>query len=215
MAPRYPPAWMPLLQAIEHVRGVEGGTLEDACASLLVALSDDGVESRYRGNHQPIDPTKWYEAKVWGDGAVLFRHVWLLGDPANPAVLHVEVLRSDVLQHWPDLAETAIEAPSKTDVESEKVGEAGSAGMRTGTPSKARPGPIPTRDGIETAAKALIAAERVPARTITWKQFRMELCKFLNVKPEQRGYSLDTIQTVVRPLLLGAQVNGSAESTEN
>jgi hypothetical protein len=83
------------------------------------------------------------------------------------------------------------------------------------SPSKARPGPIPTADRIETAARELLAAGHVPAQTITWEQFRTELCKKLNVKPEQRGYSLDTIQAAVRPLLSAAQVTEGTESTEN
>jgi hypothetical protein len=103
-------------------------------------------------------------------------------------------------------------APSPADAH---TGESDSTRKPTGNSRRARPGPIPTADRIETAARELLAAGHVPAQTITWEQFRTELCKKLNVKPEQRGYSLDTIQDAVRPLLSAAQVTEGTESTEN
>jgi len=80
---------------------------------------------------------------------------------------------------------------------------------------KSRPGPISTGSSIQTAAERLFALGRVPGRTITWKKFQAALCREVGVKTDQRGYSLDTIQAAVRPLLLRIPNRENAESTEN
>jgi hypothetical protein len=92
-----------------------------------------------------------------------------------------------------------------------------SDGALTQKPSlrKPRPGPIPTANNIQTAAKRLFASGRVPNGTVTWKQFQTELCKEIGVKADQRGYGLDTIQAAVRPLLPRTPDAESAESAEN
>lgn len=64
-----------------------------------------------------------------------------------------------------------------------------------------RPGPIPTAEAIVNAARQIIAAGRIPGKPVKWEQFREEICKSLKVRPETRGYGLDTIQLAVRPLL--------------
>jgi len=74
---------------------------------------------------------------------------------------------------------------------------------------KARPGPIPTANLIIPAAKKLLKVGRRPPDTVTWKQFRIDLCVSLGVRIEQRGFGLDTIQKAVRPLLQ------NTESTDN
>jgi hypothetical protein len=69
------------------------------------------------------------------------------------------------------------------------------------SPGKKRPGPKPTAGGIVNAAVPILAAGRVPGKTVTWETFREEICKTLGVKPETRGYGLDTLQKSVRPLI--------------
>jgi hypothetical protein len=64
-----------------------------------------------------------------------------------------------------------------------------------------RHGPIPTRGKIMKAAQRLMhEKDCLPGKTISWKEFQIKVCNLLNVKPGDRGYSLDTIQTAVREL---------------
>ena len=78
-----------------------------------------------------------------------------------------------------------------------------------------RPGPISTANIIQTAAERVLALGQVPGRTIKWKEFQTVLCKEIGVKIDQRGYSLDSIQAAVRPLLRQLPNSGNAGSTEN
>jgi hypothetical protein len=64
-----------------------------------------------------------------------------------------------------------------------------------------RRGPAPTKEKIQIVAKSLFASGLIPPDTITWKAFQVALCKELGVTTSQRGYSLDTIEAAVRPLL--------------
>jgi hypothetical protein len=80
---------------------------------------------------------------------------------------------------------------------------------------KRRPGPTATARGIQIAAQRLFTAGEIPGRTITWKRFHVAICKEIGVNTDQRGYSLDTIQAAVRPLLKQLPDKGSAENTEN
>ena len=95
------------------------------------------------------------------------------------------------------------------------AGDSYSARASTGNPRRARPGPIPTAGKIKTAAEVLIIAGRCAGRNDRLGAIWTELCSILKVSPEQRGYSLDTIQAAVRPLLLGNRIVESTKSTEN
>jgi hypothetical protein len=77
-------------------------------------------------------------------------------------------------------------------------------------------GPSSTAPLITRAAQTLVAAGKVPGKTITWKKFQAELCRSLNVAKGQRGYSIDSIQKAVRPLLnlIATENAGNTESTE-
>ena len=126
-------------------------------------------------------------------------------------------MSAEVAKHW--LESHGYRWPPHFEAATKTVdahaGDSDTARITTSNPGKARPGPTPTAGSIKNAAEALLAAGRVPAKSITWEQFRTELCRNLKVRPEQRGYSLDTIQAVVRPLLLGDRIVESTESTEN
>jgi hypothetical protein len=64
-----------------------------------------------------------------------------------------------------------------------------------------RHGPIPTRDKIMEAAQRLMHEHNFfPGENMPWEQFRIKICNVLNVKPGDRGYSLDTMQAAVRSL---------------
>jgi hypothetical protein len=111
MALGYTPIWLPLLDAINHVQGVAGGTSRGACDALLVALSDGAVLSRIRGKPvgrgAGIAAEQWYRATVFCDGTVEFKD-----DPRFPLLQpfpvglgptrhHIEVRRNDVFKYWP------------------------------------------------------------------------------------------------------------------
>jgi hypothetical protein len=68
---------------------------------------------------------------------------------------------------------------------------------------KDRPGrgPASMAAKIQGAAKELIETGIIPGRTMTWEKFREAICTALNVKPETRGFSLDSIQNAARPVL--------------
>jgi hypothetical protein len=62
----------------------------------------------------------------------------------------------------------------------------------------------------------------VPPDTIPWAEFETKLCAEIGVKPDTRGYKLDTIQNAVRPLIeearerpLSSAATESTESTES
>lgn len=77
-------------------------------------------------------------------------------------------------------------------------------------------GPTPTADNIKEAGQTLINEGYVPAETVPWKQFEMMLCQKLRIEPGARGYSLDSIQNALRPLLQKRQAARlSSESTES
>jgi hypothetical protein len=77
-------------------------------------------------------------------------------------------------------------------------------------------GPTPTADNIKEAGQTLIDEGYVPAETVPWKQFEMMLCQKLRIEPGARGYSLDSIQNALRPLLQKRQAAKlSSESTES
>jgi hypothetical protein len=80
---------------------------------------------------------------------------------------------------------------------------------------KTHPGPIATANKIRAGAEHLLASGQTPGSTMTWRKFQTELCKELGVKPDDRGYGIDTIQAAVRPLLRQIIDNDDAESTEN
>ena len=71
-------------------------------------------------------------------------------------------------------------------------------------PSPSR-GRAPTKDSIKAAARKLIAADRVPAKTIPWKRFHEDVCAEIGVKTSDRGYSLQTIRAAVSELRCAAQ----------
>jgi hypothetical protein len=115
MAAGYVATWIPLLEAIQHVQRVAGGTLEDAHDNLLIALREAGVASRYRGQDVGgvaaqiegrsggVPPARWYTATVYDDGSVEFAD-----NPYYPfprryglACQQIEVQRSDLLRWWP------------------------------------------------------------------------------------------------------------------
>lgn len=94
------------------------------------------------------------------------------------------------------------------ELEASRTAVPGRPPKATSAPGRARtkrPGPMPTAEAIINAAKLIIAAGRIPGKTITWEKFREEICESLKVNPETRGYGLDTIQTAVRPLLKRAE----------
>jgi hypothetical protein len=84
-------------------------------------------------------------------------------------------------------------------------------------PKRRRFGPTPTAAKIRKAGKALMKEGHVPGETVQWERFRDLLCKRLGVKPETRGYGLDTTQEAMRPILnkRRAQIVQSTESTES
>ena len=66
-------------------------------------------------------------------------------------------------------------------------------------------GPVPTKDSIKAAARKLIAAGRVPAKTTPWNTFHEEVCAEIGVSPSERGYSLQTIRAAVSELRRATQ----------
>jgi hypothetical protein len=78
-----------------------------------------------------------------------------------------------------------------------------------------KPGPTPTEQKIVQAAKGLINRGRTPTSCGSWKQFRRELCKALDVDLNERGYGVDTVQKHVRPLLNRESDTERPESTES
>jgi len=89
------------------------------------------------------------------------------------------------------------------------------AGSEVASDLRRRRGPIPKTGKITEAAKALIAEGHVPAETTSWGRFTEMLCTKLGVKPESRGYSIDSIQKSVRPLLEQRRNEANTESTES
>jgi hypothetical protein len=73
---------------------------------------------------------------------------------------------------------------------------------RTRAPAqRRRHGPRSTADKIRDAGGALIADGHVPGETVPWGEFVELLWNKAGVKPETRGYGLDTIQNALRPIL--------------
>jgi len=89
----------------------------------------------------------------------------------------------------------------------------------TPTAPRRRPGPSPTVDRIKEAGQTLIDEGHVPSETVPWERFGVMLCRKLGIGPKTRGYSLDSIQKAMRPLLQKRQAaklfSENTESTES
>jgi hypothetical protein len=106
----YTPQWISLLDAIEHVRLVSGGTIEEAWRALEVPLREGVILGRFRGQEVggietaylsvggAVPHRWWYAASVFGDGSVEFGNDRLFGRP--PPRREIEIQRSDLLQIW-------------------------------------------------------------------------------------------------------------------
>lgn len=93
------------------------------------------------------------------------------------------------------------------------------ASGKTSAAPRRQYGPTPTADKIKEAGQILIADGYVPPETVPWQQFQVMLCQKLGIRPETRGYSLDSIQNALRPLLQKRQAaklfSNHTESTES
>jgi hypothetical protein len=116
----YIPQWIPLLEAIEHVRLVIGGTIEEAWRALAIPLREGAILSRFRGqevggiaaaiegNSGAILEHWWYDATVFKDGSVEFAAERYDFRPRAPR-REIEIQRSHLLQLWPEPAEATRE----------------------------------------------------------------------------------------------------------
>jgi hypothetical protein len=115
VAAGYIPQWISLLDAIEHVRIVIGGTIEEAWNALTIPLREGAILSRFRGRevggiaaaiegHSGAVPFGWwYNAEVSADGTVGFgADLYIAGGRLRR---EIEIQRSGLLQFWPERAE--------------------------------------------------------------------------------------------------------------
>lgn len=133
----YVPKWMPLLDAIEHVRAADSATIHDACEALLAALRDGAITSRYHasglfGGDGFINPAVWDRARVFSDGSVEFdAHPAV--PPAPPELVspghQIDVCRAYVLECWPERDRGLVRTPDN--------GEAGVDGNQIEPPHRA------------------------------------------------------------------------------
>lgn len=121
MAVGYVPEWVSLLDAIQHIERVAGGTRKEACDALLIPLREGAVLSRVRGQAlirgNGIHPERWYLATVFCDGSVTFAD-----DPRFPHLRHplglgplrhqIEVRRNNVVKCWPAVGEPPATRPA-------------------------------------------------------------------------------------------------------
>jgi hypothetical protein len=140
--------------------------------ALVQVLADDVFRARCLcdGQRGDIPPDWWRHVVFWPESGTIFEN--------NTAYFDLQPRRR-AMQIEVDRREIDRRWPSP--------------------PSPPR-GPVPTKDSIKAAARKLIAAGRVPAKTIPWKTFHEELCAELGVQPSERGYSLQTIQAAVSEL---------------
>jgi hypothetical protein len=123
MSAGYTPQWISLLDAIEHVRSVFGGTIEEAWNALVIPLREGAILGRFRGQavggiaaaiegDGAVPSGWWYNATVARDGSVGFADLSVAGRRLRR---EIEIQRSDLLKHWPDQAADKIaeSAPAK------------------------------------------------------------------------------------------------------
>jgi hypothetical protein len=148
-------------------------------------------------------------------------------------VRRISLTWETLLALWPELRRGMLAAECEKQIDSQASGAPATAddpaGTRdrqtsgeTPTAPRRRPGPSPTTDRIKEAGQTLIDEGHVPPETVPWERFGEMLCKKLGIAPGTRGYSLDSIQSAMRPLLqkrqaakLSSENTESTESAEN
>ena len=185
----YEPKWMPLIEAIEHVQCVTGGSPAEAYAMLLPALRDRAIKSRRMGGGLfggcgKIDPSEWYrDIAVYGDGTVIFgAHPMVPPDLGPPPRTDVELWRADVLKFWPksiatlqDVSEH--EQPVATELKIERPnGIPDSDWEIYRSAVRLRLGFDQRRGGVSDAARAVVSES--PAKNI--KTVRRQLHRVLS-----------------------------------
>jgi hypothetical protein len=131
LATRYPPGWISLLDALQHVQRVRDGTIDGAWRELQPKLQEGRVRSRHRGQRvltrrDVIEPTRWYRAAVLPNGAVILNYDGrsLVSDPAHPSYLpayDIEVWRADALRWWPEVSPSDATLRPKPDRETREA----------------------------------------------------------------------------------------------
>jgi hypothetical protein len=217
--------WMPLLDAIGHIQAVSGRSVENAAAVVIEALQSGVIPSRRSGPEgaMPLDgryerwngelpPQAWHLGTIHDDGTVSF-------DTSEGSPQFRRTLQHAIrVRHEIEVGRDAVLGLSSAIAGDSKLPPV-PAGPRAATiapavPKNARRGPSPTGPRIVAVAQALLAAGKVPGKTISWKKFRSEVCRGLKVPENQRGFSLESIQNAVRPLLKANQEGDNTESTE-
>jgi hypothetical protein len=119
MSAGYTPQWISLLEAIEHVRMVIGGTIEEAWNALRIPLREGAVLSRFRGQEVggiaaaiegrsgAVPSSWWYDATVFTEGGVVFGAERQFG--RRSARHEIEIQRIDLLRFWPEPSEATRE----------------------------------------------------------------------------------------------------------
>jgi hypothetical protein len=161
----------------------------------------------------------------WSVGGALVIGPWCSPPPAGHAidgaiaVLRIRLEREALLAIWPiaelsrERSQTAGAPETVDDPEGRRERQANG---ETPTARRRRHGPAPTADKIKEAGQTLIDEGYVPAETVSWKEFETMLWQKLTIGAGARGYSRDSIQNALRPLLQKRQAAKlSSESTES
>jgi hypothetical protein len=224
-AGRAMPECISLISAVHELRRLYDTDVRQAITKMIDVLATgqvtaEGMIDRARAK---IDSRWWWAAAIkYPNSMAAFRIIGsprgsaefkAAAAPADPVQAARIVMATDVTLNRSDwdrllrVEPSALETIGETDqdgstVTSEKENKpiASETGMSKPEGKRHR-GPKPTGEAIKNAAEPIIRAGCVPGKTITWERFREKICCKLKVRPETRGYGLDTIQKSIRPLL--------------
>ncbi len=113
-----PPVWMPAAEAIRHIQKVDEVTANQAIEQLRQAIEDGAVGPRWVSMIQPrmgASPLQAPSENVAATAAWRNAQIAVVGSVAfgDEAARQFDVIRSQVLQHWPIVASSAEEPPPR------------------------------------------------------------------------------------------------------
>jgi hypothetical protein len=165
------------------------------------------------------------------DGAILVRQIrleeesllaiWPIVEPSQGRTDHSAITSTDVgevgkLRPKDEIAINSADGHAPATAEDPAGTRDSQANGKASAAPRRQHGPSPTADKIKEAGQALIDEGHMPPETVPWKQFQKMLCQKLRIQPGARGYSLDSIQNALRPLLQKRQAAKlSYEDTED
>ncbi len=233
------PECISLISAVHELRRLYDTDVRQAITKMIKILATGQVtaEGMIDGARAKIDSRWWWAAAIkYPNSTATFRIIGspegsmefkAAAAPADPVEAARIVVATDVTldrSDWDRLLRVEPSARARigeTDqdestVTSEKENKP--IASETGMPEpegKRHRGPKATAEAIKNAAEPMICAGCVPGKTMAWERFREKICCKLKVKPETRGYGLDTVQNAVRPLIDGIRKTETSESAEN